>query len=241
MKSEDMAEDFPSANATESYCMMLEERVSKLEDIVVQLQPRFSPASTFVTVDFLKVWYVRMYLRLDSWPSDGKRQRTLADQFFRDLRSICKVGNDESATLVLCGHVEAPLSSFSPPIRHTYQVVEGILLSDVHSITSEAIGAAFERSWSNNMIHLDEPYNVVKELPTDQGSAVVDAVHVINGSTAAQFELNRRRDELWTSTDIPDNADVACELFKVGVDKMLFDNPRFHEVFPQYFWRKPTD
>lgn len=240
MASSEMVTDFPSASALESYCMMLQERVGKLEDAVVQLQPRFTPPSTFVAVNLSKAWFVRMYLR--SWPRDLKTQRTLCDEFFEDLRYICHIdGNDQSATLVLCGFVEAPLGSFSLPIQHSYDVVEGVFTSDIHLITSEAIGAAFERSWSTYILHLEEPHNFITRLPTDQCPPLVDAIHVVNGSSAHQFEFNQR-DELWgVGLDMPEKSVVVGDLVKSGVSNELFDNPRFHEEFPDFFWKKLND
>lgn len=238
----EMVTDFPSASALERYCIMLQERVGKLEEAVVQLQPRFKPPSTFVAVNLSKAWFVRMYLRLNSWPSDQKTQRTLCDRFFEDLRYICHIdGNDQSATLVLCGFVEAPLGSFTPPIQHSHDVVEGVFTSDIHSITSEAIGAAFERSWSTYILHLEEPHNLITELPADQCPPLVDAIHMVNASSAQQFELNPR-DQLWTAEcEMLERPYVVRDLEKSGANNMQFDNPRFHEEFPDFFWKKPND
>lgn len=166
------------ADARDRFLVMLQERVSLLEDQLLALQKRAEledrrwPASCFHLVKYEKLWFVCACLNSATWSLDSAQA---SRGFFDALDLRCPGRADEgeerhSTRLIFCTH------------RHQSCIVlEGVVASDVRTVTHEAVGGALEQAWGLHLLPASPQHalaNYVEEMHTTTG--LEEAIHCAN-------------------------------------------------------------
>lgn len=215
-----MEAEFPTANATELFCIMLQDRVSRLEDELRELQLRCVPAKNFEITRYPAGYFLRLHLTVGGWPVTTTGQRKLCAKFFKCLRYCCNI---ETAHAFLCFCVyHTPESS----------VLEGVLNTTSHEIMPARIAAAFEQGWKEILAKTKHRVNEICPILCE---SLARAIHVAN-QRAVEFHI---QEEVTRELNVPDCMDVTVELVecKSSINPYLFQNPTIHHLFPAVFWK----
>ena len=233
-----MAPDVSSADAAFQFNIMLLERVTKLEDLYLQLERRARTEdralakSSFAMIRKDRYWLVRVHLDARLWPTDAKAHRQLCSELFRELDHFCKHPDaDGYASIVFCCHNSDPFRLHTLPTEVAYVVLEGIISSDNPCLTQEGVGAAFDQAWTKYMLRCEfEAPNTVEELG-DAGAAVAQAIHCVNGYFTEYERTTCQKYDV-----VPHVPEVVRALQAAGTGKSLsLQHPRMHELFPEVF------
>ena len=231
--------DLSSPDADFQFKIMLLERVSKLEDLYLQLERRAEAhdraltRSSFQMIRRERHWLVRVHLNAATWPTDAKSHRKICHVLFNEMNHFCPPRDtDDYTMLVFCCHNSDPLRLHTLPTKATYTVLEGVITTDSPSISQEGIGAAFDQAWEEYMLRCDfEIPNTVEEL--EHGPAVARAIHCVNGNITEYMQGDTQDDDY--EIPAPDVQEATAVLAKAGIYRLLIQHPRMHTMFPSIF------
>lgn len=238
---------FKDANPQEKFSIMLEERICSLEDQLLSLQhsidvqQRNWTKSSFKILRSNRSWLIRMYLYGTAWPKEIKQQSKLCSDFFKQLNYFCEprqTDDENDCQLVLCSYIQSPCSYWTLPINNDYCVIEAILTSNVSTITSEGIGAAFDRAWINLIIPEEQnSINTIERIDNSIASIIEYAIHCINGQVVEYC----KNEEYVDSIDSDDVRYAAIRMQKEKINELniKLHNPKIHELFPGIFSNPP--
>ena len=235
----DLNNMFPHTDASEKFCLMLEERVSKLEDLVVaaekksELASRAYAGSSFRIVWEDRYWVVRVILMTGTWPSEARSQRRLCKQFFDNLQHFCQLNVNNTdydwhpVYMVLCHH------TVSNRNEATCVVLEGVIMTDVPTVTEYGIGAAFDAAWSDRIDKTrrcgDDLYNCVQEVRRESGRALYSAVRWVNGSDRTFSDGDDP--EYDYGPDHPPDGDLATVIIRLEAEEYGDNNFNLRQLF----------
>lgn len=235
------------ANPQEKFSIMLEERICRLEDQLLSLQCRIDvqernwTKSSFQILRSNRSWLIRMYLYATAWPKEIKQQSKLCSDFFKQLNYFCEprqTDDENDCQLVLCSYIQSPCSYWTLPMNNDYCVIEAILTSNVSTITSEGIGAAFDRAWIDLIIPVEQnSINTIKRIDNSIATIIEYAIHCIN----CQVVEYSKDEEYVDSIDEDDVRYATIKMQKKKIDELniVLHNPKIHELFPGIFRNPP--
>lgn len=220
------------ADARDRFLVMLQERVDLLEDQLLALQKRaeledrrWSP-SCFGLIKYEKSWFVCACLNPATWPSDSAQvSRSFFDALDFRCPGLANAGEERHSTrLLFCTHR-----------RQSCVVLEGVVASDVQTVTQEAVGGALQQAWSAYLLLNDlESANYIEEMHTTTG--LEEAIHCANQGRTVFERVPGEGMELHSSS--APKREAVLELLMRRRDRyrtFVIQHPLIQEMFANVF------